>query len=158
MAEVYLIQILWNAQKKTLPGKYFHVEEDIEVPHRFFYIDQRSKLGEHEGLEVDIYAGAGKEIWIAESKWWTDRKIGVKVVRHLLAQAEEVRRREEKTLQTLRVWLFAYHGVSKNARALMREHGVLWSTRDDLNALLEIVNLRKLPVIERDERDERELK
>ncbi len=153
MAEVYLMQILWNAQDNTLPGAPFHHAEDISFPFRFSYIAQRSKMGEHKGLEVDIYAAAGREIWIAESKWWTGRKVGVKVVRHLVAQAEEVGRREKRTLHTLRVWLFAYHGVSKNAETLMRKHGVMWSTRDDLNALLEFVNLRNLPVIERDERE-----
>jgi hypothetical protein len=148
LAEVYLIQVLWNSQRKKLSGRYFHSYEDIQMPHRFFYISQRSKFGESQGLEVDIYAAAGKEIWLTESKWWQGRKVGKKVVGNLLEQAAEVRRREGEYLRTLRLWIFAHDGVTKEAERLMRKHHILWSSRVELDALLEEVNLRKLPVIE----------
>ncbi len=148
LAEVHMIQILWNGQGKTLPGQYFHSAEDIRLPNRFSYIDQRSQLGSGKGLEIDIYAAAGIEIWMAKSKWWRGRKVGVKVVETLLEQAQEVRRREEETLRTLRLWLFAYDGVTEKARRLMEQHGVLWSSRAELDALLDEVKLRKLPLIE----------
>ncbi|MFQ5615905.1 MAG: hypothetical protein ACE5GO_05535, partial [Anaerolineales bacterium] len=147
LVEVYMIQILWNGQRKTLPGKYFHSSEDLQIPHRFFYIDQRRKLGSGKGLEIDIYADAGKEVWLAESKWWAGRKVGVEVVQTLLAQGEEVRRREGETLRTLRLWLFAHDGVTEEARQLLAQHQVLWSSRPELDALLEEVQLRKLPVL-----------
>jgi hypothetical protein len=147
LAEVYLIQILWNSQRKTLPGRYFHCAEDIKMPDRFVYIDQRSELGSGKGLEIDIYAAAGKEIWLVESKWWRGRKVGKKVVETLLEQAQEVRRREGQYLKTLRLWIFAHDGVTEEARRLMEQYNILWSSRADLNALLENVNLRKLPAI-----------
>lgn len=148
LAEVYMIQILWNGQRRTLPGRYFHCAEDIKMPDRFIYIDQRSELGSGKGLEIDIYAAAGKEIWLAESKWWRGRKVGKKVVETLLKQAQEVRRREEKYLKILRLWIFAHDGVTEEARQLMEQHSVLWSSRAELDALLEEVNLRKLPVFD----------
>ena len=40
-----MIQLLWNSQRRTLPGKYFHSHEDITVPDRFIYIDQRHRPG-----------------------------------------------------------------------------------------------------------------
>ncbi len=95
LAEVYMIQILWNSQRKTLPGACFHSEEDIKMPDRFFYMVHRGKLGEGKDLEVDIYAGAGMDVWIAESKWWTKNKIGPDSVKRLLHQAEMVLEREE---------------------------------------------------------------
>lgn len=147
LAEVYMIQILWNSQEKTLPGRYFHAPEDIRVP-RFSYIDQRSRLGAGKGLEIDVFAAAGPEVWIAESKWWRDDKVGPRIVKHLLEQAEIVKQRKGNDLDTLRIWFFAHDGFTEKAEALLQKHNVLWSTRTELDALLEEVKLRKLPVIE----------
>ncbi len=104
----------------------------------------RGKLGERKDLEVDIYAGAGMDVWIAESKWWTKNKVGPDSVKRLLAQAEMVRERE-KGDPRIRTWLFAHNGVTAPARELMRKHKMLWSTRENLDALLTHVNLRTLP-------------
>jgi len=143
LAEVYMIQILWNCQRKVLPGKYFHCQTDIKVPDRFTYIAHRSRLGMGLGMEVDIYAAAGIEGWLAESKWWNQKKVGISVVEQLLEQADEINQR--KGLDTLRIWLFAHDGVTKKAEALMRQHQILWSNRADLDALLKLAKLRTLP-------------
>jgi hypothetical protein len=50
-------------------------------------------------------------------------------------------------LETLRLWLFAHDGFTPEAEALMAERGVLWSDRDDLNALLAHVGLKRLPEV-----------
>jgi hypothetical protein len=147
LAEVYMIQILWNSQRKTLPGRYFHSDEDIIMPDRFFYIDQRHRPGTGKKMETDIYAGAGKEVWLAESKWW-NRPVGPDVVNHLLRQAEIVKERKEGVLETLRLWIFAHNGVTGKAAELIRQHGILWSSRAELDGLLQAVNLRKLPELE----------
>ena len=143
LAEVYMIQILWNSQRQVLPGKYFHQNQDIQVPDRFGYIAHRSSLSMGLGVELDVYAAAGIEGWLAESKWWEGRKVGVKVVERLLEQAAEINQR--KDLDILRVWLFAYDGVTAEAEALMRQHQILWSNRSDLDALLTLAKLRNLP-------------
>jgi len=148
LAEVFMIQLLWNSQGKTLPGQYFHSPKDIRMPNRFSYIDQRSRLGAGKGMEIDIFAAAGIEVWIAESKWWSGQKVGPKIVEHLLDQAERVRERKGDDLETLHIWLFAHGGFTKDAETLMREKQLFWSTCEDLNALLETVHLRKLPVLE----------
>jgi len=121
LAEVFMTQVLWNGQRKTLPGRYFHSRTDVQIPHRFIYIDQRRKLGAGKGLEIDIFADAGKEIWLAESKWWDGRKVGVDVVQKILAQGAEVWRREGDNLRTLRIWLFAHDGVTDAALHLLEE-------------------------------------
>jgi len=148
LAEIYMIQILWNTQRQTLPGQYFHSTQDIQIPDRFFYIHQRNRISAGKGIEIDIYAGAGDEVWIAESKWWIGRKVGLKTVEDLLTQAERVREREGPDLQSLRVWLFAHDGVIEKAETLMRQHNILWSTRSDLDALLTLAKLRTLPKLE----------
>ena len=48
-------------------------------------------------------------------------------------------------MQILRLWFFAHDGFTKEAEALMREKGVLWSSRQDLDNLLKFVGLRQLP-------------
>ena len=143
LAEVYMIQILWNSQRKILPGKYLHSPIDIQVPDRFFYIAHRSSLGMGLGMEIDIYAAAGIEGWIAESKWWEGKKVGPSVVERLLEQAQQLLERKE--LDIIRLWLFAHDGVTKDAENLMQKHNILWSNRTDLDALLTFAKLRTLP-------------
>ncbi len=50
-------------------------------------------------------------------------------------------------LQILRLWFFAHDGFTENAEELMKEKGVLWSVRQDLDNLLKFVGLRQLPNI-----------
>jgi hypothetical protein len=143
LAEVYMIQILWNTQRQVLPGKYFHTKKDISIPDRFSYIEHRGRLGIGLGQEIDIYAAAGIEGWIAESKWWEGKKVGLSIVERLLEQAKQLKDRQE--LDILRIWLFAYYGVTEEAKTFMSEHDILWSDRTDLDALLTLAKLRTLP-------------
>jgi len=146
LAEVFMIQLLWSSQGKTLPGRHFHTEEDIRMPDRFIFIAQRGRFGAGQGMETDIHAAAGLDIWLAESKWW-EKPVGPGAVRHLLDQAELLRERDGHDMR-IRLWLFAHNGVTAPAENLMREHGVLWSVRADLDALLKLAGLRELPVLE----------
>ena len=145
LAEVYMVQALWNGQRKKLSGKLFHTKGDIELPWQFFYIWHRVMLGAGAEKEIDIYAAAGAEVWIGESKWWRGRKVGRVEVEIFLRKGEIVREAEGKDLQVLRLWFFAHDGFTEDAEALMREKGVLWSTRQDLDNLLKSVGLRQLP-------------
>jgi len=147
LAEVYMAQVLWNGQRKTLPGRFFHSSEDITLPWRFIYIRHRTRLGAAKEMEIDVEAAAAKEHWICESKWWHGRKTGHIEVESLLRKAEALREAEGEGLETMRVWFFAHDGFTKKAEELMKENGVLWSLRDDLDNLLEFVGLRQLPDI-----------
>ena len=73
LAEIYMAQILLNAQRQSLPGKYFHQENDIQVPY-FTYVRLRERLGPGKNSEMDVHGGAGAEQWVAESKWRAGRK------------------------------------------------------------------------------------
>jgi hypothetical protein len=149
LAEVFIIQILWNTQNKTIDGKYFHHPEKVNMPDRFIFIDHRSRLSAGYGLEIDIYASAGLYAWIAESKWWKT-PVDVSDVKNFMALGERVREKEIQNggLNTLTLWLFAASGVSKNAQQLLKDNGILWSTKEDLNALLRLSGLRELPDID----------
>ena len=142
LAEVYMAQILLNAQRQNLPGKYFHQEPDIEVPY-FTYVRLRERLGPGLGCEMDIHGGAGAEQWVAESRWIVGRKISVKDVNQLLDKAEIVRK--DRDAEIVRVWFFGHDGFTGDAETLMQEQGVFWSTREDLDGLLDYVKLRRLP-------------
>ncbi|KPA17681.1 ATPase domain protein, prokaryote domain protein [Candidatus Magnetomorum sp. HK-1] len=146
LAEIYMIQILWSSQNKNLSKNFFHAPNDIKMPDRFIYIDQRHRQHMGKKMEIDIYASSGTEIWIAESKWHK-KPIGIDVVHHLLKQKNIIQEREGDDLEQLTLWLFSYSGVTAEAENFMKEHDILWSTKDDLNALLEYVGLRKLPEI-----------
>ena len=62
-----------------------------------------------------------------------------------LRKGELVREAEGEGLQMLRLWFVAHDGFTEKAKALMREKGMLWSTRQDLDNLLKSVGLRQLP-------------
>ena len=149
LAEVFMIQILWNNQNKTLDGQYFHQSEKINMPDRFIFIDHRSRLSAGYGLEIDIYASAGLYAWIAESKWWK-KPVDISVVKQFMTLGERVKEKEIQNggLNSLTLWLFAASGVTKNAQKLLKDNGILWSNRDDLNALLRLSGLRELPDID----------
>jgi len=153
LAEVYMAQILWTGQNKTLTGKFFHSKEDITLPWHFSYVRLRSKLGGGKGMEIDVEGGAGKERWICESKWWIGRKVGQAEVESLMRKGSVVKEEVGEGLQILRLWFFAHDGFTKEAEALMREKGVLWSSRQDLDNLLKFVGLRQLPELAGEERN-----
>ena len=147
LAEVYIAQILWSGQNKTLPGKFFHSKEDITLPWHFSYVKLRSRVGGGKGMEIDVEGGAGKERWICESKWWVGRKVSQAEVESLIRKGNIIKEAVGEGLQILRLWFFAHDGFTEDAEALMREKGVLWSARDNLDRLLESVGLRCLPNI-----------
>ncbi len=147
LGEVYMAQILWQSQNKTLPGKYLHTEKDVVVNWHFSYIHHRVRLGAAKDMEVDVYAAAGAEVWLGESKWWQGRKAGVPEVESLLTKGRMVRSNLGEGLEVLRLWIFAHDGFTEEAKELMAKNQVLWSDREDLNALLAYVGLKTLPDI-----------
>ncbi len=79
-------------------------------------------------------------------------KVGVRVVRKLLALLEKLKDFEGREYfdgehpLTVHIWLFAHNGVTGQAAALLRQHGIYWSDRADLDALIQLTGLRKLPI------------
>ncbi len=145
LAEVYMAQVLWNGQRKTLPGRFFHSEKDVTLPWRFIYIKHRTRLGAGKDMEIDVEAAAAKEHWVCESKWWHGKKVGRAEVESLVRKAEAVREAEGEGLETLKVWFSACDGFTDEAEGLMKEKGILWSTMADFDGLLNSVGLRQLP-------------
>ena len=102
LAEVFMIQVLWNNQKKVLDGKYFNVPEKIQMPTRFIYIEQRRRFGSGTGQEIDIYATAGRNVWVAESKW-RKKPVGEDVVNNLIQQGNIVKEKKGEDLVLLQL-------------------------------------------------------
>jgi hypothetical protein len=98
-------------------------------------------------MEIDVEAAAGKEMWICESKWRRGKKAGVKEVESLLYKADLLQKKEGPGLRILRLWFFSHDGFTAEAEELMAKKGILWSDRDDLNALLGHAGLKYLPEI-----------
>jgi hypothetical protein len=147
LAEVYMAQVLWSGQRKTLSGSFFHSDEDVTLPWRFIYIRHRTRLGAAKEMEIDVEAAAAKEHWICESKWRHGRKANHVDVESLLRKAEVLREAEGEGLETMRAWFFSHDGFTGKAEVLMKEKGMLWSVREDLDGLLKSVGLRCLPNI-----------
>jgi hypothetical protein len=142
LAEVYMVQILFNAQRKKLPGHYFHQKVDVEIPD-FSYINQRERIASGADSEIDIHGGAAAEQWVAESKWYQNRKIGIAEIQKLIDKGDWVRKKIGADFT--RVWFFSHDGFTQEAEKFMEQQGVLWSTRADLDGLLDYMKLRRLP-------------
>ncbi len=145
LGEVFMSQVLLSSSQKTFPGRLFHVEDNVTMPWQFTYVHHRVRLGSGTGKEIDLYGAAGSEVWIGQSKWWTKKKVGLKELRAFLAQGDQVR--AERNPRTLRLWLFAYNGLTPKANAFARDHGILWSSKTELNDLLGLLGLRALPEV-----------
>jgi len=152
LAEVWLSQILWSGQRKTLPGRHFHSDTDVTLPDRFYDMRYRMRLDASAESEIDVYASSGTEIWMCESKWWETQKVGRGIVEEFLRLSEKLRDfegreyfRPEKPVITLRLWLFAHNGVTPGAKKLLEKHQIYWSDRSDLDALIQEAGLRRLP-------------
>jgi hypothetical protein len=144
LAEVFMSQVLLNSQNKTLPGHLFHNRKDIQMPWLFLFVRYRMRLGAGKGREIDLLVSAGNEIWVCQSKWETTRTVGAKVLEELKEQADTVME-EMKPAKGVRMWLFAYKGLTKQAAAYARKHGIFWSSVQELNELLLHLGLRPLP-------------
>ncbi len=144
LAEVYMAQILLNAQRQNLPGQYLHTDNDVFIPD-FNYVRLRERLGPGMGAEIDVHAAAGIEQWVAESKWQQGRKVGLSEIQKLVDKASLVIRNRETDF--VRVWFFSYEGFTNEAEDFMQKQGIFWSTHADLDKLLEYVKLRRLPTL-----------
>ena len=147
LAEVHIGQVLWQAQRKTLPGRWLHAPEDVEMPFMFAFIRHRFRISSGPGREIDILAAAGDEQWVCQSKWIEGKRAGTDVLQAMRDQAEMVR--DYMEARTVRLWLFSHDGLTDAAKAFADQHGIFWSDRSDLDALLEHVGLRKLPDLEK---------
>lgn len=146
LGEVFMGQILLNSQDKSqlpLPGRLFNSQDDIPMGWPLSYVRHRVRLQSGQGQEIDLLAAIGTEKWVCQSKWVTTRKIGPAVLRELMAQAEAVQTEYESN--SIRMWIFAHEGLTRDALELAQKEGILWSTREQLDELLTYLGLRKLP-------------
>ncbi len=142
-AEVHMSQVLMNAQNRTLPGYLFNSAEDIEMPWRFIYVRHRVRIESGKGREIDVIGAAGREVWVCQSKWVKDDRIGKSVLEELVSQAELVKK--DMNPKKIRMWIFAHEGLTKPAMAFAKKHGILWSSRKEFDELLVHLGLRPLP-------------
>jgi hypothetical protein len=56
-----------------------------------------------------------------------------------------VKEKIDKNLRNLTLCLYTSSGVTVNAKCLIEDHHILWSTKAELNDLLEDSGLRRLP-------------
>ena len=142
-AEVCMSQVLLSTQNRTLPGKFFHSESDIQMPWMFHYVRHRVQLGAEDDPDIDVLGAAGSEKWVCQSKWVTGSKIGIRTLRELMSQADTVRK--DMNPKVIQMWIFAHEGLTKEGLAYAEKHGILWSSRKEFDELLTHLRLRPLP-------------
>ncbi|MDM8520791.1 hypothetical protein QUF64_12145 [Anaerolineales bacterium HSG6] len=143
LAEVFMTQVLWSAQRKAVPGQFFNRPTEVEFPLRFTFVRQRMRLGGGKGQEIDVFGAAGIYIWVCQSKWWITKQVDVAELELLLAQGEAASHDFNADPATL--WMFAYNGLTPEAEQYAQEKGILWSNYEQFNDLLTHLGLRQLP-------------
>jgi hypothetical protein len=141
LGEIHMSQVLLGAQRMTLSGEFFHYISDIKIPN-FTYVNHRVRLSSGKNMEIDLLGAAGPETWVCQSKWVENKKIGINALKKLNQQAEAVK--AEMKVVFLKKWIFAYKGLTAKAKQFACEHEIFWSTRKELDALLDYLNLRPL--------------
>jgi len=141
LGEIHMSQILLAAQRMTLSGAFFHYTSDIKIPN-FTYVNHRVRLSSGKNMEIDLLGAAGPETWVCQNKWVENKKIGITELKKLNQQAEAVK--AEMKVVFLKKWIFAYKGLTAKAKQFACEHEIFWSTRKELDALLDYLNLRPL--------------
>jgi hypothetical protein len=141
LGEIHMSQILLGAQRMTLSGEFFHYKSDIKIPN-FTYVNHRVRLSSGKNMEIDLLGAAGPETWVCQSKWVENKRIGMNELKKLNQQAEAVK--AEMKVVFLKKWIFAYKGLTAKAKQFACEHEIFWSTRKELDALLDYLNLRPL--------------
>ena len=141
LGEIHMSQILLAAQRQTLSGVFFHYASDIKIP-GFSYVNHRARLSSGKNREIDLLGAAGPETWVCQSKWVESRKIGINDLKKLNEQAEAVK--SEMNVVFLKKWIFAHKGLTAKATQFACENEIFWSTRKELDALLDYLNLRPL--------------
>jgi hypothetical protein len=141
LGEIHMSQVLLGAQRMTLSGEFFHYISDIKIPN-FTYVNHRVRLSSGKNMEIDLLGAAGPETWVCQSKWVENKKIGITDLKKLNQQAEAVK--AEMKVVFLKKWIFAYKGLTAKAKEFACEHEIFWSTRKELDALLDYLKLRPL--------------
>ncbi|MBV7330393.1 hypothetical protein KFU94_19525, partial [Chloroflexi bacterium TSY] len=137
LAEVFMAQVLLsnqNHRKQPLPGRFFNSQEDIQLPTILHYLNHRVQLSSGKEKEVDILAAYSGVTWVCQSKWVTDRKVGVAVLQAMLEQVKLVQ--EEYDPIAIQTWLFAHEGLTEEAKVLAQKECIFWSNREQLDGIL----------------------
>ena len=74
--------------------------------------------------------------------------MGIGIVETLITQTQLVD--EMFDLLSTQMWLFAHEGLTDEAEELARAEGIYWSTREQLDGLLQYLDLRTLPNLDDD--------
>ncbi|VFM95553.1 MAG: hypothetical protein BECKG1743F_GA0114225_100764 [Candidatus Kentron sp. G] len=142
LAEVYMAQVLLNAQGKILPGRCFHREDNIRIP-RFGYLRLQARFGTDPDGRVNIHGGAGAEHWVAQGRWHHGHLVSIPSVQKLLDKAALVKK--ARGPDRVQVWFFSHSGFTREAEEFMADADILWSAREELGELLNHVGLKQLP-------------
>ncbi|MBV7335628.1 restriction endonuclease [Chloroflexi bacterium TSY] len=147
LAEVFMAQVLLNSyQHKSYPAHFFNASEDIPLRRPVIFVHHRVRPQSGTGKEIDVLASLGGHMWVCQSKWETTKKTSVATVQELIGQAATVQ--AQYNPRVLHKWIFAHQGLTQEALKLAQQAGVLWSDREQLDALLTYLGLRTLPELD----------
>ena len=141
LGEVHMSQVLLASQKLQLSGDFFNADTEITMP-VFSYVRHRVRLSSGYNREIDLLGAGFKETWVCQSKWLETSKVGIGVLKNLMAQAQAVH--DDIKPLSIKKWIFAHNGLTHDAETFAKNNHIYWSDRRDLDSLLKKLNLRAL--------------
>ena len=147
VAEVYLQLLMKSFDGRTVDGeRYFHFPGEVVLPKFYYVLPRVVKVSGSRAYQIDLEGStlveAGRLSWLVESKYWGE-PVGIGEVKWFEAACEVAK--EDLEIDVLVPWFFSRSGFTEEAAAYLKEKGYLYSDEAQLNGLLELFGLRKLP-------------
>jgi len=144
-AEIFIQFLMTKFNFHEVDGKaYFNSEGQILLP-KFIWIDSKKvKLSTTREYQLDVVGKRTPYLWLVEVKY-TEKPVGLPLVKKF-ESACDVAIKTFKGEEVTR-WYISTGGFTKPAMKYLKEKGFLHSNREEVNKLLRLFGLRRLPVM-----------
>lgn len=146
MFEYKLRELMRNWDDREVDGALFNTKEKVKLQ-KFDYVKeewikvQGSRLYQIDAYGSTVYPDATQVVWLVESKCQKN-PIGSSEVKKFKEACNAAIKRFEPT--TAFKWFFSVSGFKQDAKAEMQKDGIYFSSKPELNKLLEIFGMNKV--------------
>ncbi|MEA3338497.1 MAG: hypothetical protein U9R15_00885, partial [Chloroflexota bacterium] len=147
LVEARIEALLNRFNGRTAPGRLFHTEGEVELPHFHAVADAWVKPPGERAYQIDLqgryYRGEEYDLWawVVEVKHWK-RKVTADVVTKFV-QAYTALAQETKLIGVT-PWLLNKGGFTQGAMEAMEEYGIYYSGAAEINELLRMFGIERL--------------
>ncbi len=143
-SHVKYLMLLWDGREVS---GVFGSDEEVVLPAFTNVYDTMVKAVADRAYQIDVYGftlvNGRPAAWAAECRY-RNRKAGRKDVEKFAAALDALK--EDRNLTSIHGWFISIEGFTEGALEALEEHGVYYSNKNELNALLEAFGLRTIAI------------